>query len=159
MEAGYSRNGAFFVAAISYSFHLTDINLVHARSRLKKASHHLCGDHHLPAAAIPLLYAKLSQSRRAVTAFPISTQALLRLASRHPAKALRTRLAADAQAPYLHDSLPLAPPMVRVARSHHLVLQARRTLHQAACMAHQPRIISSSKLQPAPPAARHYSQD
>jgi hypothetical protein len=91
---------------------LTDKKLVHARSRLKKAFHHPCGDPHQPAAATPRLFAKSFQNRQAVTAFLTSTRALLRLASLRPAKALQTRLAEDAQAQCHRDSHPSAPPMV-----------------------------------------------
>ena len=147
---------------IANKLYLTDNDLVRARSRLKKASHHCCGDHH-PLVAVTLrLSAKLSQSRQAVTASPISTQALHRAALHPPAKALRTPHAEDAQAQFPHDSLLLAPPPVSMAvRNHRLVLRARRTPRQAAYMAPPPQTTSSSKLQPAPPilAARHYFQD
>lgn len=130
---------------------VTNDILVLAKSRLKKASRRPCGDHRLPAAATPRLCAKLSQNRRVATASPILTQALRRPASLLPAKALRTRLAEDAQAQYLHGSLRLAPPMVLVAHSHRLAPRARRTLLRAVYMDRQHQTTLSSKLLQAPP--------
>lgn len=130
---------------------VTDKNLVLAKFKLKKASRRPCGDHRLPAAATPRLYAKLSQNRRVATASPISTQALRRLASLLPAKALRIRLAEDAQALCLHDSLQLELPMVLVARSRRLARRARRILLQAVYMDRQHRTMLSSKLLQALP--------
>jgi hypothetical protein len=141
--------------------HSTDSQTVHAKSRLKKVSRLLCGDHPLPAAATPHPYARSSQSHQAATVSPTSTQVPLRLALHPPVKALRTRLAEDVQAPYLHDSLQLVPALALVARSHHLVPRARRTPRQAASMALPHQLMSSSKLRQAPPilAARLYFHD
>jgi hypothetical protein len=156
------RWATLFPLSFANYLHLTDNDLVHARFRPRKASHLCSGDHHPPAADTRPLSVKSSQSRQAVTASPISMQALHKQALHPPAKVLRTRLVEDAQAQYPHDSLQLAPPMVStVARNHHLALQAHRILRQAAYMARPHRTTSSSKLRPAPPipAARHYFQD
>ena len=153
---------SLFPLRFTNGLHLTDNNLVHARSRPRKASHLCSGDHHPPAADTRPLSVRLSRSRRVVTASPISMQVLHKQASHPLAKALRTRLVEDVQAQYPRDSLLLAPPMVSTAaRNHHLALQAHKTLRQAAYMARPHRTTSSSKLRPAPPipAARHYFQD
>lgn len=149
------------VSAILLMYFLTDCSSVHVRFKLKKVSHRCRGAHHLPAAVTLHHYARLSQSRQAATASPISMQALRRLALHLLAKALRTRPAEDALALYLHDSLRLALAMVLVARSHRLVPRVRRTLHQAACMAQPHQLMLNSKLRRAlpTPAARRYFRD
>lgn len=158
MEAGYSRNGGYLYFCYAVDVHSTDNYLVHARSRLKKASRRYPGDLHLQAAATLHLCEKSSQNRRVAIASPISMLALHRLDLHLPAKALQIRLAEDAQARFLHDSLPSAPATVSVARNHRLAPEARRTPLLAPCMAQPHQPTPSSKLQPAPPipAARHY---
>jgi hypothetical protein len=134
---------------------------VHAKSKLKKASRRLCGDHLLPAAVTPHLFARSFQSLRVATVSPISTQARHRLGLHLPAKVLRTRLAEGAQALYLHDSLRSVPAMAWASHSHRLVPRAPRILHLAACMARPRRTMLTSKPWEAlpTPAARHCFRD